>query len=247
MKQLVCISKTPDTTAKIRFEDGGKNFIEEGVQYILNPYDEWYALVRALEIKEQFGGQVDIVHVGDSSSEILLRKALAIGADSAYRIDDIPTSSDCVASQIASFAKANSYDIIYLGKETIDHNSSEVGSKLAGLLDLPFLSYCNKLEIHTDQKAICSLEIEGGNAIVEVRVPFVVSAAKGLAEQRIPNMKGIIDAKKKPLHIIEKSSAAEYTELIRFETPAPKTGVRMIHPDQLDELVNVIKNDLKLI
>ncbi len=246
MKQLVCISKTPDTTSKIRFDESGKNFIDEGVQFILNPYDEWYALVRAIEIRELSGGQVDIIHLGDASSDILLRKALAIGADAAFRIDDIAVSSDTVAYQIAAFIESNPYDIIYLGKETIDYNSSEVGSKLSGLLNIPFVSYCNHFELSNGQ-ARCSTEIEGGNEIIELSLPLILSAAKGLAEQRIPNMKGIIDAKKKPLEILEKRPVHHLTELVRFESPAPKTGVKMIQADQIDELVNVLKNDLKII
>ncbi len=247
MKLLVCISKTPDTTSKIRFDATGKNFIDEGVQYILNPYDEWYSLVRAVELKEKTGGQVDIIHVGNSSGDILIRKALAIGADAAYRIDDdAPGDSETVALQIANFVKTNPYDIIFVGKETIDHNSSEVGSKLAELLDLPFISYCNKLELENDL-AVCSSEIEGGNEIVELKIPFVVSAAKGLAEQRIPNMKGIIDAKKKPLTVVPKSAAPAKIELITFEALPAKSGVKMISADNLDELVSVFKNELKII
>jgi len=246
MRLLVCIAKTPDTTSKIRFDDSGKTFINEGVQYILNPYDEWYSLVRAIELKEKLGGQVDIIHVGNASSDILIRKALAIGADVAYRIDDEINDSKSVAFQIAEHVKNNPYDIILVGKETIDHNGSEVGSMIAGFLDLPFVSYCNHLEIDNDS-AVCSTEIEGGNEIIELKMPFVLSAAKGLAEQRIPNMKGIIDAKKKPLNVLEKKESTNFTELVRFETLPAKTGVRMINPDNIDEMVDIFKNELKLI
>lgn len=246
MKLLVCISKTPDTTSKIRFDAESKYFLDEGVQYILNPYDEWYSLVRAIEIREKSGGQVDVIHLGNSSSDILIRKALAIGADAAYRIDDEVLNSTSVAFQIASFVKENPYDIIFVGKETIDHNSSEVGSKLAEFLNLPFVSYCNHLEIENDH-AVCSTEIEGGNEIIELKTPFVLSAAKGLAEQRIPNMKGIIDAKKKPLTIIQKINVENNSELVRFELPPAKSGVRMIDPDKLEELVDIFKNELKII
>jgi electron transfer flavoprotein beta subunit len=246
MKLLVCISKTPDTTSKIRFDAEGKNFIDEGVQYIINPYDEWYSLVRAIEIKEKSGGQVDVVHVGNANSDILIRKALAIGADSAYRIDDDPLNSTSVAFQIAEFVKNNPYDIIFVGKETIDHNSSEVGGKLAAYLELPFVSYCNHLEVNGNV-AVCSVEIEGGNEIIELNIPFVLSSAKGLAEQRIPNMKGIIDAKKKPLNVLPKTAVENNTELVRFELPPAKSGIKMIDPNHLEELVEVFKNELKII
>jgi electron transfer flavoprotein beta subunit len=246
MRLLVCISKTPDTTSKIRFDADSKNFIEEGVQFILNPYDEWYSLVRAIEIRESIGGQVDVIHVGNTSSDILIRKALAIGADSAFRIEDEASNSTSVAFQIAEFVKSNPYDIVFVGKETIDHNGSEVGSKLAAYLNLPFVSFCNHLEI-TNNTAVCSMEIEGGNEIIELNIPFVLSAAKGLAEQRIPNMKGIIDAKKKPLNVIAKVNVENHSELVRFETPAAKSGVRMIDPDKLDEMVDIFKNELKII
>lgn len=246
MRLLVCISKTPDTTSKIRFDADSKNFIEEGVQFILNPYDEWYSLVRAIEIRESIGGQVDVIHVGNTSSDILIRKALAIGADAAFRIEDEASNSTSVAFQIAEFVKSNPYDIVFVGKETIDHNGSEVGSKLAAYLNLPFVSFCNYLEI-TNNTAVCSMEIEGGNEIIELNIPFVLSAAKGLAEQRIPNMKGIIDAKKKPLNVIAKVNVENHSELVRFETPAAKSGVRMIDPDKLDEMVDIFKNELKII
>ena len=246
MKLLVCISKTPDTTSKIRFDAEGKKFVEDGVQFIINPYDEWYSLVKAIEIKEKLGGQVDVIHVGNANSDILIRKALAIGADAAFRIDDEALNSTSVASQIAAFIKENPYDLIFVGKETIDHNSSEVGSKLAAFLDIPFVSYCNHLDVENDI-AVCSTEIEGGNEIIELKTPFVLSSAKGLAEQRIPNMKGIIDAKKKPLNVLQRMNVENHIDLVRFETPPVKSGVRMIDPSNIEEMVNVYKNELKII
>ncbi len=246
MKLLVCISKTPDTTSKISFDSTGRKFVEDGVQFILNPYDEWYALVRALELKEQLGGQVDVVHVGTSSSDIIIRKALAIGADAAYRIDAEPTDSWFCAQQIAHFVRDNAYDIILLGKETIDYNGSEVGAILAGILDLPLLSHANKLE-WMGSSARVQVEIEGGVEIFEVQTPFVLSASKGLAEQRIPNMKGIMDAKKKPLEVLPAQPVESLVEWVRFELPAAKTQVEMIAPDDVDRLVAVLKDELKLI
>ncbi|MBK9272369.1 MAG: electron transfer flavoprotein subunit beta/FixA family protein [Saprospiraceae bacterium] len=245
MKILVCISKTPDTTSKISFDSSGKKFIEEGIQYILNPYDEWYALVRAIELKEQLGGEVHAIHVGSGSSDMVIRKALAIGADIAFRIDAEPIDSQFTSTQIAAFAKDKSYDLILLGKETIDYNGSEVGSMLAAMLDMTYLSYANKLELD-GQKATAHLEVEGGVEVVETNLPCVISAAKGMAEQRIPNMKGIMDAKKKPLEVLSPVPYTPTVEYIQFILPPSKTQVEMIAADDIDRLVSILKDDLKL-
>lgn len=246
MKLLVCISKTPDTTSKIAFDASGKKFVEEGVQYIMNPYDEWYALVRAIELKEQLGGQVDVIHVGDQNSETIIRKALAIGADSAIRIDHVPNDSFDTASQISEFAKNKSYDIIFLGKETIDHNGSEVGGLIAGLLDWIYIAYASKMTFQNDLATIES-EIEGGVQVVECKVPFVLSCAKGIAEQRIPNMMGIMNSKKKPLEVIAPIGTDKKLEIEKFELPAAKASVQMISPDNVEELVQIFRNELKII
>ena len=187
MKSLVCISKTPDTTSKISFTDGDTRFNEDGIQFIMNPYDEWFALVRAVELKEKHGGTVTVVNVGPSSNDIIIRKALAIGADDAVRIDGSTDSAIDVASQIADYARDKGFDIIFLGKETIDYNGSEVGGMIAELLDLPYLSFANHLE-HDGSTAKVSIEIEGGVQVVEVSGPVVISAAKGMAEQRIQTL-----------------------------------------------------------
>ncbi|MCC6752758.1 MAG: electron transfer flavoprotein subunit beta/FixA family protein [Saprospiraceae bacterium] len=246
MKILVCLSKTADTTARIAFDAAGVKFSEEGVQFILNPYDEWYALVRAIELRDAQGGQVDVVHVGSAASDMLIRKALAIGADAAFRIDDPEPDTRSVAEQIARFAASRGYDLIFTGKETIDYNSSEVGAMLAAALNLPFVSLCSKLDF-SDGTLRCTTDIEGGTQMVELRPPAVLSAAKGLAEQRIPNMKGIIDAKKKPLEVLPAEAGSALVTVVRYELPQEKMGVKMIAPDDVQELVNVFKNDLKLI
>lgn len=246
MKFLVCISRAPDTTSKINFDASFTNFNEDGVQFILNPYDEWYALVRALELKETLGGVVDIVHVGGAASDILLRKALAIGADAAYRIEQEKSSSLSVAHQISEFARSRNYDIIFTGKESLDYNGSEVAGMVAESLGLPLVSQCDKLDI-TGDTATCVVEVEGGSMTLELNIPFVLSAAKGLAEQRIPNMKGIIDAKKKPLETVAPIPVVELIQLTRFELPQAKTGVKMIDPDNIEEMVNIFVNELKLV
>lgn len=246
MNFLVCISKTADTTSKIAFDSDGRQFSEEGVQFILNPYDEWYGLVRAIELRDAMGGQVDVIHVGTSNSDILIRKALAIGADAAYRIDDTASGALSVANQIAAFAKNRQYDIIFTGKETIDYNNAEVGSMLSEFLNIPFVSLCNHLDV-SDRVATCKCETEGGTQEIEVKLPVVVSAAKGMAEQKIPNMKGIIDAKKKPLEVLPGSTVSSKVILLKYEVPEGKKGVKMIDPSNTEELIAVFKNELKII
>jgi electron transfer flavoprotein beta subunit len=244
MKILVCISKTPDTTSKISFINDNKDFNSEGIQYIMNPYDEWYALVKAIELKEKFGGTVTAICVGDSSTEIIIRKALAIGADDAIRIDLNPLNAMQTAKQIAT--QASNYDLILLGKETIDYNGAEVGAMLAELLDLPYLSFVNKLECDGNNFTI-SREIEGGTEIVSVDAPIVVSAAKGLAEQRIPNMQGIMMAKRKPLNVIPPTSFEDHTVILNHEIPSGKKGVTMVDANSMDELVRMLHEDAKVI
>jgi electron transfer flavoprotein beta subunit len=195
MKFLVCISLVPDTTTKISFVDNDTKFNNDKVQWILNPYDEWYALVRALELKEANGGNVTVVNVGGADNDQVIRKALAIGADDAIRIDvtgDVDSFS--IASEIAAVAKSGGYDMVLLGKETINYNGSNLGGMLAELLDLPFVSYASKLDM-AGNTANIERDIEGGSELLSVDVPFVISCAKGMAEARIPNMKGIMGAK----------------------------------------------------
>lgn len=246
MNSLVCISKTPETTAKISFRENNTEFNEDGVQFILNPYDEWYALVRAIELKEAHGGEVTVINVGPSSNDTIIRKAIAIGADKAIRINAVPTSAAFVAEQIAKVAKDGDYDIIFTGKETIDYNSSLVGSMIAAHLDLPFISFANDLKMEGD-KAVLSREIEGGNEVSELEVPFVVSAAKGMAEQRIPNMRGIMMAKRKPLDIVEPIAFDEKVSILEYQKPEDNTEVKMVDPENMDELVRLLHEEAKVI
>ncbi len=246
MKLLVCISKTPDTTSKIAFTDNNAKFDENGVQFILNPYDEWYALVRALELVEQHSGTVTVINVGNESNDSIIRKALAIGADDAVRIDLNPSSGKEVAANIAAFAKDKGYDIILTGKETIDYNGSEVGGMIAEYLSLPFISYASKLE-HDGSTALINRDIEGGIEVVKVSGSFVLSAAKGLAEQRIPNMKGIMMAKKKPLEVVGAIVKVNGPALVSYAHPPNKGGVKMIDPENMDELVRLLHEEAKVI
>ena len=246
MKILVCISKSPDTTSKISFTDGNTKFDENGVQYIVNPYDEWYALVRALEIKEAIGGQVTIITVGAVADEAVIRKALAIGADEAVRIDADPKDAFFTAFQISTYAKINAFDLILTGKETINYNGSQVGGMIAESLDIPFVSLATKLDVK-DKTLVLEREIVGGIQVVEVSLPALVSCAKGMAEQRIPNMRGIMAARTKPLQVIAPVHIEDYTVFSTYEMPNAKSAVKMISPDNMDELVNLLHNEAKVI
>jgi len=244
MKLLVCISKVPDTTAKISFTADGSSLNTDGVQFIMNPYDEWYALVRALELKEKHGGSVTVVNVGGADNDTIIRKALAIGADNAIRINVEPSSSMFVAKQIANIAA--DYDIVFTGKETINYNSSEIGAMIAEFMDIPFVSYVNKMEVDGNT-ATLSREIEGGSEVVEVQTPFAISAAKGLAEQRIPNMRGIMMAKRKPLKVVEGVAFADTAKPVQYSLPEEKGGVQYIDPENMGELVRLLHEEAKVI
>lgn len=246
MKLLVCVSKTPDTTAKIAFNSDQTALDTSGVQYIMNPYDEWYALVRAIELKEAQGGTVTILNVGAADNDPILRKGLAIGADNAVRIDTTPGSSLNVAKQIAAYAKAEAFDMIFFGKETIDYNGSEVSAMTAELLDLPFVSYASKMDVD-GQTATILRDIEGGTETVEVNAPFVLSAAKGLAQQRIPNMRGIMMAKRKPLNVVAAVEVTDHTAAVHYELPPAKSEVHLIDPENMDELVRLLSEEAKVI
>lgn len=246
MKLLVCVSKTPDTTSKIAFSGDGKTLDTNGLQFIMNPYDEWYALVRALELAEATGGSVTLINVGTADNDAIIRKGLAIGAHEAVRIDADPTNSLYVAKQIAEYARDKGFDLVFFGKETIDYNGSEVSAMTAEFLDLPFVSYASKLDV-AGQTATISRDIEGGVEVVEAPLPLVISAAKGLAEQRIPNMRGIMMAKSKPLQVVAPVPFDNVVETVGYTLPPAKTSVKLIDPDQMDELVRLLHEEAKVI
>lgn len=246
MKILVCISKTPDTTAKIAFTDNNTKFNEAGVQFIINPYDEWYALVRALELKETIGADVHLVTVGGADCDPVIRKALALGGDEAFRINADSVDSYYIASQIAAHAEDKQYDIIFTGKETIDYNGSGIGGMVAELLELPYVSIAAKFDLN-GTVATVNREIEGGEEICEVSLPVVVSCQKGMAEARIPNMRGIMAARTKPLTVVEPVAADALTSVVSFELPPAKAGVKLISPDNVEELVKLLHEEAKVI
>ncbi|MBO9154301.1 electron transfer flavoprotein subunit beta/FixA family protein [Chitinophaga sp. GCM10012297] len=246
MKILVCISKTPDTTAKIAFIDNNTKFSEAGVQFIINPYDEWYALVRALELKETLNATVHLITVGGADTEPVIRKALALGGDEAFRVDADSHDSYFIASQIAAHARSENYDIILTGKETIDYNGSSIGGMVAELAGLPFVSIASKLDVN-GTTATLRREIEGGEETVEVSLPVAISAQKGMAEARIPNMRGIMAARTKPLKVIAPVAVDQLTSVTSFELPPAKAGVKLISPDNVEELVKLLHEEAKVI
>lgn len=246
MKILVCISKTPDTTAKISFTDNNTKFAEAGVQFIVNPYDEWYALVRALELKESgAASHITLLTVGGADAEPIIRKALAIGGDDAIRVNSDSADSFFVASQIAQIAKEGDYQLVLTGKETIDYNGSSIGGMVAELLQQPFVSLATQLQL-AGNSATLQREIEGGEETVEASLPLVVSCQKGMAEQRIPNMKGIMGARTKPLAVKEPQAINALTSVVSFEMPPAKSGVKLISADNPEELVRLLHEEAKV-
>jgi len=246
MKLLVCISKAPDTTAKISFSDNDTKFNESGVQYIVNPYDEWYALVRALEIVEKNGGTVTTITVGSSADDPTIRKALAIGANDAVRVDSEALDASYVAKQIAEYARDKEFDIILTGKETINYNGAQVGGMIAEHLNQPFISLATKLELEGNT-ATLERDVQGGTEVVETQTPFVLSASKGMAEQRIPNMRGIMAARTKPLNVIPAVEIENLTSVLSYSLPDAKSGCKYIDPENMDELVDLLHNEAKVI
>lgn len=247
MKILVAISNVPDTTTKIQFTDSDTKFNNAGVTFVINPYDEWYALVRALELKEaNLAEKVSLIHVGLADSEATIRKGLALGADDAVRIDAESQDALFVAEQIATYAKANGYELILVGKETINYNGSSVGAMIAGSLDLPFISLATKLDLNGN-KALVECDADGGTLVAECELPLVISCAKGMAEQRIPNMRGIMAARTKPLQVIAASGNPALTSIKSYTLSQGRTTCKMISEDNLDELVNLLHTEAKVI
>lgn len=244
MKILVCISHVPDTTSKINFVENNTKFDTTGVQFIIGPYDD-YALARAIEIKEATPGTtVTVINVGTAETEPTIRKALAIGADDAIRVNAEPTDSFFVAEQIAEHAKG--FDLILMGRESIDYNSGVVHAMVGDLLGLPSVSPVMKLEIE-GSKVKMSREIEGGKEQVEANLPLVAGCQEPIAEWKIPNMRGIMSARTKPLKVVEAKATQSQVALQKFELPAPKGAVKMISADNVAELVTRLKNEAKVL
>ena len=246
MNILVCICKTPDTTAKISFTDNNTKFDTTNVQWIMNPTDEWYALVRGIELKKQFGGNVTVINVGLKDNDQIIRKALAIGADNAVRIDAEPRDAFFVASQIAAYAQSENFDIVFTGKETIDYNGFSVGGMIAEMLDMPYVSLATKLEMEGNTATI-NREIEGGIEKIQLDTPFVASGQKGLAEQLIPNMRGIMMARRKPLKVVPPTEVEVRSSIKVYELPPQRSSVKLIDPENPAELVRLLHEEAKVI
>lgn len=243
MKILVCISHVPDTTSKINFTDNNTRFDTTGVQFIIGPYDD-YALARAIELKESTGATVTVLNVGTAETEPTIRKALAIGADDAIRVNAEPTDSFFVAAQIAEHAKG--YDLVLMGRESIDYNSGAVHGIVGEMLGIPSISPVMKLEVEGTTVKMAR-EIEGGKEYVEATLPLVAGCQEPIAEWKIPNMRGIMSAKTKPLNVVEPKAVESGIKLQKFELPPPKGAVKMVSADNVGELVALLKNEAKVL
>ncbi|MDB5089659.1 MAG: electron transfer flavoprotein beta subunit [Mucilaginibacter sp.] len=245
MKILVCISNVPDTTTKITFTDNNTQFNNNGVQFILNPYDE-IALARAIELTDGGNGTVTVINVGEATTEPTIRKALAIGATDAVRVNAKPHDAWYVAYQVAEYVKANPFDLILTGRESIDYNGSKVSGMIGELLDLPSVSIIKKLDIEGD-KVTVEREIEGGKEVLTIPLPIVAGTAEGVAEPKIPNMRGIVSARTKPLNIIEPVEVKTFSEIISYETPAPRGHVKLVSADETAKLVDLLHEEARVI
>ena len=246
MKILVCISHVPDTTSKINFTDNDTKFDTNGVQFVINPYDE-FSLTRAMWFKEKQGASVTVVNVGGAETEPTLRKALAIGADDAIRVNVEPTDGLLVAKELAEVVKSGGFDLVLAGKESADYNGQMVPGMLASLLDFNFVNGCVGIEVDGNN-ATLEREIDGGEEKVASTLPLVVAGQKGIVEEkdlRIPNMRGIMMARKKPLNVVEATGSNASTNTKNFEKPAPKGEVKLV--DNVDDLINLLHNEAKAI
>lgn len=245
MKILVCITNVPDTTAKISFTDNNTKFNKNGVQYIIGPYDD-YALARAVELKEQLSASLTVLNVGTSESDPQIRKALAIGADDAIRVNAEPTDSYYVAAQIAHIAQQDSYDLILMGRESIDFNSGVVHGLVGEMLGIPSYSPVMKLDIK-DSKAEFAREIDGGKEYLEASLPLVLGCQEPIAEWKIPNMRGIMSARTKPLRTVEPVEVEEMTTLNEYTLPAPKGSCTMIPAEEAEKLITLLRTEAKVL
>lgn len=245
MKILVCISNVPDTTSKITFTNDDTEFNTTGVQYIVNPYDE-IALSKAISIAEGGKGTVTVINVGEASTEATIRKALATGADDAVRVNAAPRDAWFVANQIANYAKEQHFDLILTGRESIDYNGSQVAAFIGELLDIPSVSTAKKIEVDGDSVTI-EREIEGGKEVLSTPLPVIIGTAEGVAEPRIPNMRGIMSARTKPLAVVEAIEVDTLSKVVKYETPEPRGAVTLVDAGEVDKLVDLLHNKARVI
>jgi electron transfer flavoprotein beta subunit len=248
MKILVCISSVPDTTSKINFKDNDTLFDDQGVQFVINPNDE-FGLTRAIWFKEKVGASIDVLHVGTALADATLRKALAIGADKAIRIDTEPIDGFVVADQIVAYASTNTYDLIIAGRESIDYNGSMVPGLIAAKLNYAFVNNCVHLNID-GTTASATREMDGGMEVLTTELPLLIGGQKGLVEEtdlRIPNMRGIMQARQKTLEVVAPIETTPKTSVISFEKPAPKGTVKLVPADDIDQLIDLLQNEAKVL
>ena len=245
MKILVCVTSVPDTTTKISFTDNNTKFNKAGVTYIAGPYDD-YALSRAVELKEQFGGTVTVLNVGEAETETMIRKCLAIGADDAVRVNAVPTDAYFVAEQIAAVAKEGSYDLILMGRESIDYNGGQVHGIVGEMLGIPSITPVMKLDIENGIAKMYK-EIEGGKQDVEAPLPLVLGCQEPIAEWKIPNMRGIMTARTKPLRVVEPAAFDVLMTTDSYELPAPRSSCRMIPAEEAETLIMLLKTEAKVL
>jgi len=248
MDIIVCISSVPDTTSKINFSEDRSKFDSTGIQFVINPYDE-FGLTKAIMLKDTFKGKVTVITVGDVSVEPVMRKALAIGADEAVRINMNPEDSYSTAIEIANYLNNNPADLIITGRESIDYNGGAVGGMIAEIINLPFVNACNGLNIN-EKTAELTREIDGGIENISIQIPVVIAGQKGLVEESelmIPNMRGIMQARTKPLQAIEPSNVTSFTNSCSFEKPTEKAACKIVSSENIEELVNLLQNEAKVI
>ena len=245
MKLLVCISNVPDTTTKVTFTNNNTQFNTAGVQFILNPYDE-IALSKAIELTEGGKGTVTVIHVGEASAEPTIRKALAIGADEAVRVDAIAHDAFFVASQISKYAANQNFDLILTGRESIDYNGALVAGMLGQLLHIPAISMIKKLDL-VGTEILVEREIEGGKEVIKAPLPAIVSCSEGVAEPKIPNMRGIMSARTKQLTVIEALEANQITNIVEYTSPSPRGAVKIFGADETSKLVELLHTEAKVI
>ena len=248
MNILVCISNVPDTTSKINFISDNTEFDSNGVQFIINPNDE-FGLTRAIWLQQKQGAKVTVATVGDTSCEAILRKCLAIGADKAIRVDASPQDGFAVAKELEALCNREKFDLIITGRESIDYNGGMVGAMLGTLLEYSFLTNCIGIEIEGDQVTL-EREIDGGKEITAATLPIVIGGQKGIVEESdliIPNMRGIMQARKKPLEVVASVGESNATEIEHFEKPPAKGEVRLVDAEDIDTLIDLLQNEAKVL
>ncbi|MGK6351312.1 electron transfer flavoprotein subunit beta/FixA family protein [Parapedobacter sp. DT-150] len=245
MNILVCISNVPDTTSKITFSNDNTVLNTAGLQYIVNPYDE-IALSKAIGLAEAGKGTVTVINVGEASTEPTIRKALATGADEAVRVNALPRDAWFVANQIANYAKDRSFDLILTGRESIDYNGSQVAAFVGELLGIPSISTTKKIDIN-DRTATIEREIEGGKEVLAIPLPLIAGTAEGVAEPRIPNMRGIMSARTKPLTVVEPADVPVLSRIVGYETPEPRGAVTLVDANDTEKLVDLLHSKARVI